>query len=170
MPNQQPVVTAVNGRRFACSAVALLVFVVNEEEKLLLLSHPQRNGEWEVVNGALEAEETILEGALRETHEEAGQNVRVRPLGTIQASTFRYDDNVQYMISVCYLMAYEGGQVQPGDDMLGSQFRWLGIEELADEGVRIIVPNQKWVIGRAIELYLLWKGQEVDLESDRAEC
>ena len=166
MPNQQPIITGVDGRRFTGSAAALLVFVVNEEEKLLLLSHPKREGQWEVINGALEAEETILEGALRETREEAGSEVRVRPLGTVHASTFRYDDNVQYMISLYYLMAYEGGQIRPGDDMEGSEFRWCSVDEM-DENIQVIVPTQKWVMRRAIDLYRLWKEQEIDLECER---
>ena len=167
MPAQQLYITTVDGRRrFACSAVAVLVFIVNERQEILLLAHPRRKGWWEVVNGALEAGETILACALRETREEAGP-IKVRPLGTLHASTFHYDENVQYMVSLCYLMAYEGGQVQPGDDMAGSRFRWWSLEELADESVRVIVPpDQKWLVRRAVELYRLWKGQAVELEPE----
>lgn len=166
MPNQQPHLTTADGKRkFACSAVAVSVFIVNEEEEILLLAHPQRKGGWEVVNGALEAGETVLAGALRETGEEAGPDVRVRPLGTVHVSTFHIDQKVQYMINVSYLMAYEGGQVQPGDDMRGSQFRWWSLAELADDRVRIIVPpGQKWLLKRAVELYRLWKEQTVELQ------
>jgi ADP-ribose pyrophosphatase YjhB (NUDIX family) len=138
---------------------------VNEEEKLLLLSPPDLKGKWGVISGALEAEETILEAVLRETREELGPDIRVRPLGTVHAYTFRCDDNIQYMIDLCYLMAYEGGQVQPGDDMRGSKFRWWSLEELEDESIQIIVPRgQRWLMGRAVELYRLWKDQEVDLQ------
>ena len=166
MPNQQPIITDASGnRKFSCSAVAVSAFIVNEEEKILLLSHPRQKGGWEVVSGALEAQETVLEGALRETYEEVGPDIQVRPLGIVHAYTFRYDDNIRYMIGICYLMAYEGGGVQPGDDMSGSQFRWWSLEELAKQSVKIIVPNgQKWLFKRAVELYRLWKGQEVDLQ------
>lgn len=168
MVNQQPIVTTLDGRRrFACSPLAVLVFIVNEAEQILLLAHPQRKGWWEVVNGALEAEETLLAGALRETREEVGAAVRVRPLGTIHASTFSYDANVPYMISLSYLMAYEGGPVQPGDDMLGSEYRWWTLTELAAEDVKIVIPpHQKWLMKRAIECYRLWKEQTVDLQLD----
>lgn len=47
--------------------------------------------------------------ALREVREEAGPDLRVRPLGVVHASTFAYDDRVRRMISVVYLMAHEGG-------------------------------------------------------------
>ena len=105
-----------------------------------------------------------MQGALRETREELGGDVQVRPLGALHASTFHYDESVQYMLSLCYLMAYEGGDVQPGDDMLGSEHRWWSLGELADESVKLIVPpDQKWLVGRAVELYRLWKDQEVML-------
>jgi 8-oxo-dGTP pyrophosphatase MutT (NUDIX family) len=121
IPGQQPtIMTAEKKRRFVCSLVAILVFIINENEEILLLSHPKRGGSWEVVNGALEARETVIEGAIRETQEEAGDEVQVRPLGSVHVSTFHYDKNVQYMLSVGYLMAYEGREIQPGDDWLGA--------------------------------------------------
>ncbi|WKZ38830.1 MAG: NUDIX hydrolase [Anaerolineales bacterium] len=167
MSNLQPFITNKKGaRRFACSAVALQAVVVNPEEKTLLLSSPTRNpnGAWQVVSGALEAGETVLEGTLREAREELG-NIRVRPLGTIHVQTFHYDENVQYMIAIYYLLAYEGGEVQPGDDMQGSQYRWWSLAELNDEKVNIVVPpGQKWILERAIELYRLWKGQTRELQ------
>lgn len=165
MPNIQPVINDVTGRRkFACSAAAVLMFIVNEAEEILMLRHPRRTG-WEVVNGALNAEETLIEGALREIREEVGEAVQVRPLGTIHAYTFRYDDDVQYMISICFLMAYKGGEIRPGDDMQGSEFRWLGLSELMRDDFRLLVPrDQKWIMPRAIELFRLWKDQQVELQ------
>ena len=121
MSSRQPSVITANGKRhFPCFPIAVLAFIVNEEEEILLLAHPDREGAWEVVNGLLEAGETILAGALRETREEAGSDLRVRPLGTVHAYMFHYDENVPYMVGLCYLMAYEGGNVEPGDDMYGS--------------------------------------------------
>ena len=168
MPNSQPSISNVKGTRsFACSAVALQAVVVNSEEKILLLSSPTRNqdGAWQVVSGGLEAGETILAGTLREVSEELGSDLRVRPLGTIHVQTFHYDENVQYMIAIYYLLAFEGGEVQPGDDMQGSQYRWWSLAELEDESVKIVVPpGQKWVLKRAIELYRLWKDQTWELQ------
>jgi 8-oxo-dGTP pyrophosphatase MutT (NUDIX family) len=168
MPSQQPYITTADGRRrFACSPVAILVFIVNEKEEALLLAHPKRGGSWEVVNGALEARETIVEGALRETREEAGKEVRVRPLGTVHVSTFHYDENVQCMLSVGYLMAYEAGRIQPGDDMAGSQYKWWGLEDLKNEQVKVLIPpDGKWLIERAVELYRMWVGRERELQPE----
>jgi ADP-ribose pyrophosphatase YjhB (NUDIX family) len=155
MPFQQPTITDTKGRSFACFPVAILVFIVNEAEEILLLSHPARKDQWEIVKGALEKEETIIEGALRETREEIG-NVQVHPFGTVHAFTVHHDHNAPHFISLFYLLVYEGGQIQPGDDMLGSQFRWWSLAELMAEEVKILVPSEKWIIQRAIELYRLW--------------
>lgn len=171
IPGLQPFISNKRGtRRFACSAVALQAVVVSPEETTLLLSSPIRNpdGAWQVVSGALEAGETVLEGVLREAHEELGSEIRVRPLGTIHVQTFHYDENVQYMIAIYYLLAYEGGEVNPGDDMQGSQYRWWSVAELEAEEVNIVVPpGQKWILKRAIELYQLWKGQTWELQLSR---
>jgi ADP-ribose pyrophosphatase YjhB (NUDIX family) len=168
MPSQQPcITTADERRRFACSPVAILVFIVNEQEEVLLLAHPKRGGSWEVVNGALEARETVVDGALRETREEAGEEVRVRPLGTVHISTFHYDENVRYMLSVGYLMAYEGGRIQPGDDMAGSRCKWWALDDLRDEKVKVLVPpDGKWLIERAVELHRMWIGREMKLQPE----
>ena len=158
MQVQQPTVTTVNGRRtFACFPAAVVVFIVNEKEEILMLSHPKRNG-WEVVNGAVEAGETVLDAVLRETAEEAGEGVRIRPLATLNISNFHYDDNVPSMLSIAYLAAYEGGKIEPSDDMLGSDHCWMSLETFAQEDVNILVPvpYQHWLPQRAIESYRLF--------------
>ena len=165
---RQPIMTTADSqRRFSCSAVAVQAILVNEQEEVLLLSHPVRNqGEtWQVVSGALEAEETVLMGTLREVAEEVGPNVKVRPLGTVHAQTFHYDPNVQFMIGIYYLLAYEGGPIEPGDDMAGSRYRWWSLDDLATEEVRLKVPpNQIWLLRRAVEMYRLWQHEAIELD------
>ena len=162
MQNQQPYITTVDGRRkFACSPAAILSFIVNLQEEVLLLAHPKREGGWEVINGAMEARETVVEAALRETREEAGAEVRVRPLGAVHISTFHYDENAQFMLSIGYLMAYEGGRIEPGDDMAGSRYKWWSLNDLTDEKPKVLIPpDGKWLLERAVELYRIWKGRE----------
>jgi ADP-ribose pyrophosphatase YjhB (NUDIX family) len=164
MPAKQTFVTNARGtRQFACVPVAVQGIIVNPSEQVLLLSHPDRSGLWEVVSGAWEAGETLLDGVLREVREEVGQDVRVRPLGLVHAQSFHYDANVRYMVGVFFLLVYEGGAVYPGDDMLGSRYRWWSLREIMDPGCRIQVP-QKWVLERAVELYRLWGDREVELQ------
>src|SRR5215510_14552152 len=107
------VITAKSGRKFAGHAAGLIAFIINPEERFLMLSQPKRAGKWEPVNGAYDADETVLEGMLREIGEEAGKSVKVRPLTTVHSYNFRYDDNVPKMLSVIFLFEYLGGEVAP---------------------------------------------------------
>ena len=160
----QPTVSTRQGRHFACSPAAVLVFIINEQEEFLLLRHPERAG-WEIVNGALDAGETVLAGALREVAEEVGPTVRVRPLGAVHIQTFHYDEQARFMLSLSYLVAYEGGAVQPGDDMAGSETRWFSLAALLDEATPILVPpRMRWTFPRALQLYRLWQDEEVPLQ------
>jgi ADP-ribose pyrophosphatase YjhB (NUDIX family) len=163
MVSEQPRVTDELGKRsFACSPVAVTGLIVNEEERILLMTQAKGPEGWQVVNGAMEAGETILEAVLRETKEEAGGEIRVRPLGTVHISSFHYDEKVRYMLSVAYLLAYEGGTILAGDDMAGSEYRWWSLEELSSPDAKLIVPpGEKWVMHRAVDLYRLWRNEEI---------
>lgn len=168
MPNEQPLIVSENGlRSFACSPVAVVVLVVNDQEQLLFGYHDARQ-RWEAVSGALEARESILDGAMRELREEMGPAIQARPLGVLHASTFRYDDNAQFMISIAYLMAYEGGNIQPGDDMSGGGYRWMTLDELELGQTAVSIPRERWILRRAVEMYRLWKDEEVVLQEPMA--
>ena len=105
----------------------------------------------------MEVEETVLQAVLRETHEEVGADLRIRPLGTVHVSAFHYDERIRYMLSIGYLLAYDGGTIQPGDDMLGSEYRWWSLDELASPKVKLLIPpGEKWLIKRAVDLYRMW--------------
>ncbi|HSH01115.1 MAG TPA: NUDIX hydrolase [Anaerolineae bacterium] len=165
MSNQQPIITVTAGRQLVTSPAAVLVFIFNEAGELLLLAHPKRGGAWEVVNGALDAEETILEGALREAGEEIGRTAVIEPVGICHAYTFRYDDYAQYMISLCVVAHYQGGEIVPGDDMVGSMYRWWSLAELAIADVQLVVPSkQMWLLRRAQQTYRLWRAEQVELQ------
>jgi len=144
--------------------VAVVVLVVNEREELLVGFHRSRQ-RWEAVSGALEAEETVLDGALRELREEMGPRIRARPLGVLHASTFRYDDLARFMISITYLMAHEGGDIEPGDDMRGGEHRWVKLEALASGHEAVGIPGEPWLLHRAMQTYRLWKNEDVRLQA-----
>lgn len=161
VPQQQPGMTDAQGRRFACSAVAVQAILLNADERILLLSSPTRNrpDEWQTISGTLEASETILDGVLREASEEVGLQVQVRPLGVVHTHTFHFDDQVPYMIGIYYLCAYEGGRIEPGDDMRDAHYRWWSIEELTIAHVRLHRSTHLWMLQHAVVLYRLWKDQ-----------
>jgi len=151
---------ALGRRTFACFPVAVLAIIIAPDERVLLLNPPAQPGEWEVVSGALEADETIIDGLLREVREELGSEIDVQPLATVHASTFRYDENVTHMISLAFVLAYRGGEIQPGDDMRGSAFRWWTEAELMAPELKLTVPqNGKWMLLRAIDLFRNWVRQ-----------
>ena len=168
MSSQQPVVTASGSRqrRFVTSAVAVQAIIINQADEILLLSSPSRKQGWQLVSGALEANETLLEGTLREVYEELGMSIQVRPLGTVHVETFHYDERIQYMLSINYLFAYQGGEVKPGDDMIGSEYRWWSLTDLNDNTLTFHASVKLWMLERAVELYRLWLDQqEIPLQS-----
>jgi ADP-ribose pyrophosphatase YjhB (NUDIX family) len=162
MSTTQPFLTTAQGtRRFACSAVAVQAIIVNADERVLLLSSPTKNrpNEWQVISSGLEAAETVLAGVLREVREEAAPHLQVRPLGVVHAQTFHFDHHVPYMIGLYYLLAYEGGAVQLGDDRRDARSQWWSLEELSATTVRLHPSTQLWMLHRAVVLYRLWHDQ-----------
>ena len=60
-----------------------------------------------------------------------------------------------------------GGEIQPGDDMVGSEFRWWRLDELEDSSLKLHVTAKPWMLKRAVELYHLWKDiQDVSLQPE----
>jgi 8-oxo-dGTP pyrophosphatase MutT (NUDIX family) len=163
MAPSQPELLSADGRRFAGFAAAVLVFIIDPlTRRFLLLSSPakRRRPGWEIVNGAVEAGETLLAAARREVAEEAGPSVRSEVLGTVHAWTWRYDEEVQHLISTAFVATYLGGDVDPGDDMAGSAVRWATLEEVRDlERAGSLIPDHAWVFERALECFDLWSSQ-----------
>jgi 8-oxo-dGTP pyrophosphatase MutT (NUDIX family) len=157
-PGRAQTIAASSGRAFATFPAAVVVPIVNQRGELLLFESPRRPSWWEPVNGAVDNGETLLEAALREVREEAGPDLRVRPLGVVHASTFAYDARVRRMISVVYLMAHEGGAAVPGDDMRGSRVRWATLDVIESDGLRLLPPlDQAWLRRRTVDLFRLWE-------------
>jgi ADP-ribose pyrophosphatase YjhB (NUDIX family) len=155
----QPELVGLNGRRFAGFAAAVLVFVIDPvTRRVLLLRSSRRVRGWEVVNGGLEAGETLEQGALREVGEEAGPDVRIELLGVCHANTWHYDDAIPHMISVFFVARYLGGEVVPGDDMAGAEVRWATRDEVTAvvAGGERLVPEEPWLFERAFQCFDLW--------------
>lgn len=162
----QPTLQAANGRTFATVPIALQAILINQQEQILLLNSPTRKQGWQVVSGGLEAGETVQDGTLREVREELGTAVRVRPLGVVHAQSFHYDESVRYMVGIYSLLAYEGGDIVPGDDMAGSEMRWFSLAELQTEPLNRHVTAQPWMLARAVELYRLWREENPPLQPE----
>lgn len=161
----QPRVVTADGRRdFACFPAAILAFVVNDRDEILMLSHPERKGGWEVVNGAIEEGESPVEALLREVAEEAGPEVDIQPVATVHAFLYRYDAAVPAMLSIAYAAHYRGGRVSPGSDMSMSEHRWIGIDQIESSQVTLLAPTQPWLFRRAIAVCHLFRDDQVDLE------
>lgn len=156
----QPTITAQNGRSFPAYAVALQAIIINDHEEFLMLLSPTRNQGWQIVSGGLDAEETILDGTLREVGEEIGTDAKVRPLGLVHSQTFQYDPGIPHMIGTYYLFAYESGPIVPGDDMVGSDVRWWSLAELAAKKPFLHGSTHPWMLERAVDLYRLWQDEE----------
>jgi len=158
----QPIIVSEQGRPFTASAVAVQAIIINADEQFLLLSSPRRNGqnEWQTVSGGLDAEESVLDGVLREVAEEVGA-VQVRPLTVLHSQTFCYDGNIPHMIGIYYLLRYEVGEVVPGDDMVDSDFRWWGLDELetavANNKITLHKSTHLWMLRRAAKLHRLFE-------------
>jgi NADH pyrophosphatase NudC (nudix superfamily) len=111
----------------------------------------------EIVNGGVEAGETLLGALQREVAEEAGPNLELEMLGTVHAWTWRYDDAVQRLMSIAFVAAYRGGDVMPGDDMAESDTQWASLDEvttLAKTGG--LIPGEPWLFERALQCFDLW--------------
>lgn len=160
-----PRIESANGRReFACFPAAILGFIFNDAGEILMLSHPETPGAWQVINGAVEDGESPVAALLRETSEEAGPEVRIRPVACVHTFLFRYDERVQAMLSIAYAATYLGGDVVPGSDMAGSEWRWVGLSEIESGAVRTTVPMQPWLFRRAAAIHSLLRDAEVELE------
>jgi ADP-ribose pyrophosphatase YjhB (NUDIX family) len=104
----------------------------------------------------------------REVAEEAGPAVQLRVLGTVHASTWRYDHLIPHMISTFFVASYLGGEVIPGDDMAGCEMRWATLDEvndLAAAGIAL-VPDEVWLFERALQCFDLWSFPDADSMPD----
>ena len=108
----QPELVSAQGRRFAGFAAAVLAFIIDPStRRFLLLSSPSKRPRpgWEVVNGGVEQEETLLAALRREVAEEAGPAVQLEVLGTVHAWSWHYDDQIPHMLSIAFVATYLGG-------------------------------------------------------------
>jgi 8-oxo-dGTP pyrophosphatase MutT (NUDIX family) len=158
---------AANGKReFACFPAAIMAFIVDADDRILLLSHPAQAGDWQVVCGAIEEGESPIAAVLREVAEEAGPDVSIRPVGPVHTWLHRFDAAVPAMLSIAYVATYLGGEIRPGSDMAGSAVQWASVAEIEQGEVRIAEPPSQplWLFRRAAALHALLEDDNLDVE------
>ena len=154
LPIAGPIGVAGNGRQFSCYAVGVDVYLIDAQERFLLLRHPETRN-YEVVNGGVEAGESLAEAALREVGEEAGPAVEARLLAPFDAGTHVYFG--MPLISVGYVAEYVRGEVVPGDDMAGSDVLWATADEIEAQGLHLGIPEESEAFRRALDVARLWR-------------
>lgn len=135
-------------RRFARFPVGVAMVVVDAEARVLLLEDPG-TGSLEIPSGAVEDGETILDAVHRELSEELGARCVLDPIETVHTYTIDYAD--EPLVSVVYLVAYDGGMIVPSDDVAGAAVRWAEPRVLDELHPRIVVPSEPWILERALE-------------------
>ncbi len=137
---EYPTTTDSKGRDYPCFAAAVLVIVVDNDDRVLSMQRPGAS-EWRTVAGTLERNEGIEAACLRELHEEAGDSVQGEFLGAVHADVVEQAPPMASVVSVISLFRMTSGTVEPGDDMAGSKVRWSAIDDLAEAREAIDVPR-----------------------------
>lgn len=113
------------------------VCVINQKKEVLLIQRGVGTfgeGQWALVGGYVEANETILEAAVREFKEEAG--VDLNKVGYKYASASTYDEvdrdpRGRFITTVYFIEPLEDIEVVAGDD--ACDYKWVPIDQLKGE-------------------------------------
>ena len=139
--------------------------VVIDGGKVLLVRRGQEplKGEWSLPGGALELGETLQQGVVREVLEETG--LTVVPAGIVEVLDRISQDEVSgriryHYVLVDFLCHVAGGTLCGGSD--AEEARWVGQEELHEQGGYGVAPLTVQVIEKAFRL-----GLASDLSDDK---
>jgi 8-oxo-dGTP diphosphatase len=139
--------------------------VVIDDGKVLLVRRGQEplKGEWSLPGGALELGETLREGIVREVLEETGLTVAPGSIVEVldRITPGEPSGRVRYhYVLVDFLCHVAGGTLLGGSD--AEEARWVGQEELHEQGCYRLAPVTVRVIEKAFRL-----GQVSDLSDDK---
>ncbi len=146
---RHPQITTAAKHKLACFPATVLAFIVDTYDRYLLLRRPGQPG-WEVVNGALQAGETVTEALTRELRVQLGEQFQAVYLGVLDTFTFVFDANLPPSIHVCCLLRYQGGDIAPGRAHRGVESRWW--EPIEVDSIDLAVPRARWdLLSKAVE-------------------
>jgi 8-oxo-dGTP diphosphatase len=131
--------------------------VVIDGNRVLLVRRGQEplKGEWSLPGGALELGETLQQGVIREVLEETG--LTVVPAGIVEVldriTPGEPSGRVRYhYVLIDFLCHVAGGTLRGGSD--AEEARWVGQEELQEQGCYRLAPLTVRVIEKAFRLGL----------------
>ena len=120
-------------------SVARLVasVILLKENKVLVIHEPddEKGMRFNLPGGHIEPGEGLIEGTIREAHEETGLEVALEQL--VQVVTNAWPDGT-YSVRQTFLARILKGEAKAEE---GSEIRWMTREEV------LASPNEKWIVG-----------------------
>jgi 8-oxo-dGTP pyrophosphatase MutT (NUDIX family) len=106
--------------------VSSLVAIFDKAKEKILLTRRRDNGRWCLPGGGIEPGESAAEGAIRETLEEVGLDVRVKRLVGIYSSpdhllVYQSGHKFQY-VSMLFEVEVTGGKLSHSDEVSENKF------------------------------------------------
>lgn len=106
--------------------VSSLVAIFDDKREKILLTRRMDNGRWCLPGGGIEPGESASEGAIRETREEVGLDVRVKRLVGVYSSpdhllVYQSGHKFQY-VSILFEVEIIGGQLTQSDEVSKNQY------------------------------------------------
>lgn len=138
---KHPEITTAARAKLACFPVSVLTFVVDQQDRPLLL-RPQGQPGWEVPGSPLQAGESVPEAAERILREHGGAGFLGVYLGVLDTFTFVFDANLPAAITICALLRFRGGELRPGKNVRDAEFKWWPIPDI--DQLDLAVPRARW--------------------------
>lgn len=131
-------------KRIAAGAIFL-----NEAGHVLLVN-PTYKDEWETPGGVVEANESPLQGCIREVKEETGLEIRPERLLTVlyKPETDRSTESMVLLFAGGVLSDAEIRCIVLPDDEL-SEFRFIAAEKLGE----FLHPQAAWQVGESVAIW-----------------
>ena len=131
MPNKQ-IVTSTNqgNERVITQPFTVVGSVVIQNDKYLLI---EQNGKWNLPTGWLEKEESIIDGAKRETEEETGLGIDIDKFIGIFTLIKRKKDVVLHAVKILFTSHINQEVIDSDDKLNHNWFTLKQIQEMRDQ-------------------------------------